>query len=60
MAEAIRYFAEFGFAASTRGLARRAGITQPLLYRYFPTKDQLIQRLFEELVVIAGARNGRR
>ena len=51
VAEAIRYFAEFGFAASTRGLARRAGITQPLLYRYFPTKDQLIQRLFDELVV---------
>lgn len=51
MAEAIRFFAEYGFSAPTRGLARRLGITQPLLYRYFPTKDHLIQRLFEELVV---------
>lgn len=51
VAEAIRFFAEFGFSASTRALAARLGITQPLLYRYFPTKDHLIQRLYEELVV---------
>ena len=32
---AIRFFAEVGFAGRTRELAERAGITQPLLYRYF-------------------------
>lgn len=48
--EAIRYFGEFGFSAPTRDLAKRAGITQPLLYRYFPNKEKLIERLFEELV----------
>ncbi len=48
--EAIKYFGEFGFSAPTRDLARRLGITQPLLYRYFPTKEKLIERLFEELV----------
>lgn len=51
VAEAIRFFAEFGFAAPTRALASRLGITQPLLYRYFPTKEHLIQRLYDELVV---------
>jgi len=51
VAEAIRFFAEFGFSAPARALARRLGITQPLLYRYLPTKDHLIQRLYEELVV---------
>lgn len=48
--EAIKYFGEFGFTAPTRDLARRVGITQPLLYRYFPTKEKLVERLFEELV----------
>jgi AcrR family transcriptional regulator len=48
--EAIKYFGEFGFNAPTRELARRVGITQPLLYRYFPTKEKLVERLFEELV----------
>ncbi len=50
MQEAIRYFGEFGFSAPTRDLARRIGITQPLLYRYFPNKGKLIERMFEELV----------
>tara|TARA_R110000787_G_scaffold29863_1_gene80727 strand:- start:639 stop:1301 length:663 start_codon:yes stop_codon:yes gene_type:complete len=46
---AIRYFAEVGFDGQTRELARRLGITQPLLFRYFPTKDDLIDRVYEEV-----------
>jgi AcrR family transcriptional regulator len=47
--EAIRYFAEFGLNGGTLELARRMGITQPLLYKYFPTKEAMIERVFEEL-----------
>lgn len=47
--EAVRFFAEVGFAGQTRELAQRIGITQPLLYRYFPTKRDLIERVFKEV-----------
>lgn len=47
--EAIRFFAEVGFGGQTRELAERAGITQPLLYRYFETKQDLIDRVFKEI-----------
>jgi AcrR family transcriptional regulator len=43
--EAGRFFAEHGFEGGTAALARRLGISQPLLYRYFPTKDALIERV---------------
>ncbi len=49
LAGAIRYFAEVGFNGQTRELAERLGITQPLLYRYFPTKRDLIERVFAEV-----------
>jgi len=39
--EAIRFFSEVGFSGQTRELSRRLGITQPLLYRYFPSKRAL-------------------
>jgi len=44
--EAILYFAEEGFDGGTRGLAKRMGITQPLLYRYFPSKDDLVNEVY--------------
>lgn len=47
--EAIRYFAEVGFDGGTRQLADRLDITQPLLYRYFPTKDALIREVYERV-----------
>lgn len=47
--EAIQYFAEVGLTGDTRELAKRIGITQPLLYRYFPTKENLIDRVFTKL-----------
>ncbi len=49
MLEAVRFFAEHGFEGQTRELARRLGITQPLLYRYFPDKATLIDRVYREV-----------
>ncbi|NYE60670.1 AcrR family transcriptional regulator [Duganella sp. 1224] len=47
VAKAIGYFATHGFSGGTRELARELGITQPLLYRYFPSKDALVDRVFQ-------------
>ncbi|EPY02538.1 TetR/AcrR family transcriptional regulator [Magnetospirillum fulvum] len=47
--EAIRFFAEVGFEGQTRILAERLGVTQPLLYRYFPDKNALIERVCHEI-----------
>ena len=47
--EAVIFFAEKGFSGQTRELAARLGITQPLLYRYFPTKRDLIETVFDEV-----------
>lgn len=48
---AIGFFARHGFDASTRDLARELGVTQPLLYRYFPTKEALVDRVYDEVFV---------
>lgn len=48
---AIAYFAKYGFEGSTRGLAQKLNVTQPLLYRYFPTKEALVNRVYEEVFV---------
>ena len=48
---AISFFARHGFEASTRDLARELDITQPLLYRYFPTKEALVDRVYDEVFV---------
>jgi AcrR family transcriptional regulator len=49
--EAVRFFAEVGFEGQTRALAQRLGVTQPLLYRYFPDKGALIERVYREVFV---------
>lgn len=46
---AIELFSETGFDGSTRDVARRAGITQPLLYRYFPNKQNLIEAVYSRV-----------
>lgn len=48
---AVHFFAEQGFDGQTRELARRLGIAQPLLYRYFPSKHALIERVYREVFV---------
>jgi len=47
LAEAIQYFSEVGFAGSTRELATRIGVKQPLLYRYFPSKEDLVREVYD-------------
>lgn len=47
--KAIEHFATHGFSGSTRELARQIGVTQPLLYRYFPSKEALIDRVYDEV-----------
>ncbi|MFD1557209.1 TetR/AcrR family transcriptional regulator [Paraburkholderia silviterrae] len=47
--KAIEHFATHGFSGSTRELAKQIGITQPLLYRYFPSKEALIDRVYSEV-----------
>ena len=48
---AIGIFARHGLQVSTRDLATALGITQPLLYRYFSSKEALIDRVYEEVFV---------
>lgn len=45
--KSIAYFAQAGFDGGTRELARHLGTTQPLLYRYFPNKEALIQEIYK-------------
>lgn len=46
---AIEYFAVHGFSVSTRELAKHIGVTQPLIYRYFGSKESLIERVHQEV-----------
>jgi len=46
---AVALFAQKGFALSTRELAAGLGVTQPLLYRYFPSKQALIERVYDKV-----------
>ena len=46
---ATKFFAEEGFAGSTRNFARKLGITQPLIYRYFASKDDLIREVYNSV-----------
>jgi AcrR family transcriptional regulator len=49
--EAVKFFAEVGFDGDTRQLAQRLGVTQSLIFRYFPTKAALIDRVYQEVYV---------
>jgi AcrR family transcriptional regulator len=46
---AVAFFAELGFDGGLRDLAKRLGITHQNLFRYFPTKEALIERVYEEV-----------
>ena len=46
VAKATEFFSDEGFGGGTRALAQRLGVTQPLLYRYFPSKDDLIKEVY--------------
>jgi len=46
---AIRFFAAHGFSGQTRELANELGISKGLLYRYFPSKEALIESVYQEV-----------
>jgi AcrR family transcriptional regulator len=47
--KATEFFSEEGFGGGTRALAQKLGVTQPLLYRYFPSKDDLIREVYRKV-----------
>ena len=47
--KAIEYFSDEGFDGGTRELAKRIGVTQALIFRYFPTKEDLINEVYREV-----------
>ena len=49
VAAAIRLFSEHGFESSTHDLAESLGVTQPAIYKHFPTKDDLINAVYERV-----------
>lgn len=49
--EAIKFFAEVGFNGDMRELARRIGVNQSLIYRFFDNKDALIERVYQEVFI---------
>ncbi len=51
MQGAIAFFAQRGLEGSTRELAQELDIAQALLFRYFPTKEALVERVFDEVFV---------
>lgn len=46
LAGAISFFAEVGLDGTTRDLAQRLGVTQSLLFKYFPTKAALLEAVY--------------
>jgi AcrR family transcriptional regulator len=46
---AVAFFAEVGFDGGLRDLAKRLGITHQNLFRYFPSKEALIERVYKEI-----------
>jgi AcrR family transcriptional regulator len=51
LARASEFFAEYGLTAQTRALAEACGVTQRLLYRYFPSKAALVAEVYGEAIV---------
>jgi AcrR family transcriptional regulator len=48
---AISFFAEHGFEGGTRDLAKQLGVTQSLIFNYFPTKEELIREVYQSVYV---------
>ncbi|UPJ71852.1 TetR/AcrR family transcriptional regulator [Bradyrhizobium sp. 187] len=47
--KAAEFFAESGFSATTRELADHLGTTQPLMYKYFKGKAELIEEVYKSV-----------
>lgn len=46
---AVRFFATHGFEGQTRALAKSLSISHAAIYRHFPSKDALIERVYEHV-----------
>ena len=46
---AAAFFAEHGFEGQTRELAKTMGITHSAIFRYFPSKDALIESVYDHV-----------
>jgi AcrR family transcriptional regulator len=44
---ALELFSEQGFRAPTRDVAERAGVSEALIFRHFPTKEALIREILD-------------
>ncbi|MBB4004805.1 MAG: TetR/AcrR family transcriptional regulator [Aurantimonas endophytica] len=48
---AVTFFSEVGLEGTTRDLSRHLGVTQPLLYRYFGSKESLLEAVFQSVYI---------
>ncbi|KAA0970413.1 TetR/AcrR family transcriptional regulator [Aureimonas fodinaquatilis] len=46
---AVEFFAEHGFGAQTKDLADRIGVSQGLIFRYFGTKQNLVEQVYQRV-----------
>ncbi|MFN5512457.1 MAG: TetR/AcrR family transcriptional regulator, partial [Burkholderiales bacterium] len=53
LAQAATFFSEHGLSAQTRALAKACGVSQRLLYSFFPSKSALLEEVYRRH--IAGA-----
>ena len=51
LATAAEFFAENGLTAQTRALANECGVSQRLLYRFFPAKEDLLEAVYKEEIL---------
>lgn len=51
LATAAHFFAEYGLTAQTRQLAEACGVSQRLLYRFFPTKEELVREVYRSEIL---------
>ena len=49
--QAAEFFSEYGLTGQTRSLAAACGISQRLLYRFFPTKSALIAEVYARTIL---------
>lgn len=49
LSKAVRFFAFRGFEGTTRDLARYTGVSLALLFKYFGSKANLIERIYDRL-----------
>jgi AcrR family transcriptional regulator len=50
LAQAVKFFADYGLTAQTRALADACGVSQRLLYSFFPSKAALIEEVYRSQI----------